>query len=59
MGTPTSNLQDEGEDGAALARVVLKLLFVVAMLGQGPNGHLEGSGKGEQIGSQARSQHRE
>jgi len=54
MGTSISILQDEREDGAALARVVLELLPVVAVLGQSPDGHLEGTSKGKQISSQAR-----
>jgi len=59
MGTSISILQDEREDGAALARVVLELLPIIAVLGQSPDGHLEGSSKGKQISSEARGQHGE
>ena len=40
-------LDEEGEDGLSLG-VVLELLLVVAVLAQGPQGHLVRAGKAEQ-----------
>ena len=45
-----SSLNDEREDGLPALRVVLELLLVVAVLAQGPDGHLVSSGKAEQSG---------
>ena len=44
------DLNDERDDGLPALGVVLELLAVVAVLAQGPDGHLESSGEAEQTG---------
>ena len=44
------SLNDERYDGLPVLGVVLELLAVVAVLAQGPDGHLESSGEAEQTG---------
>lgn len=58
-GTAATLLNQAGQDSFPTARVVGKLLFVVAMFAQGPDGHLVHPGRGEQRRRQALRHQRE
>lgn len=52
-------LKNEWNDGLALLWVVFEFLLVVAVLAEGPHGHLVHSGGGEEVSWQTRSHHGE
>lgn len=45
--TTLTNLDDEWNDGFALLRIILELLFVIAVLAQSPHCHLKHSSSSE------------
>lgn len=57
LNTGTANLQQKWKDGLAILRIIFKFLAIQSMLSFRPNGHLNQTGNGEQMGRNALCHH--